>query len=249
MMNLLLVDDEPLARLRLTQLLSDIADQLPHTIVGEAASASECLRQLNTQQVDCVLLDIQMPGQTGVAFAQELKMHAHKLGFLPAVIFVTAYEQHALQAFDVAAIDYLVKPVRAARLIEALKRVPLREQPGEDASITVSERGRIVRVDLRDVLYLKAELKYVTIRTRDREFVSEQTLTSLEIRYASHFIRVHRNALVARNALIALERTAHHHSDEGDPEAHWQVILRGTEERLEVSRRQLVQVKALLKQA
>jgi len=228
MMNLLLVDDEPLARLRLTQLLSDIADQLPHTIVGEAASASECLRQLNTQQVDCVLLDIQMPGQTGVAFAQELKMHAHKLGFLPAVIFVTAYEQHALQAF---------------------KRLPLREQPGEDASITVSERGRIVRVDLRDVLYLKAELKYVTIRTRDREFVSEQTLTSLEIRYASHFIRVHRNALVARNALIALERTAHHHSDEGDPEAHWQVILRGTEERLEVSRRQLVLVKALLKQA
>jgi two-component system response regulator AlgR len=194
--------------------------------------------------VDCVLLDIQMPGQTGVAFAHELKTHAYKLGYMPKIIFITAYEQHALQAFDVA----VVKPVRAARLIEALKRVPLQERQEDDASITVSERGRIVRIALRDILYLKAELKYVTIRTREREFVSEQTLTNLENRYPSHFIRVHRNALVSRNALTALERT-HHRSEEKDPEVQWQVVLRGTEERLEVSRRQLAQVKALLKQA
>ena len=248
MINLLIVDDEPLARLRLIQLLSDVAEQIPHTVIGEAASAGECLRYLSAQHVDCVLLDIQMPGQTGVAFAHELKTHAYKLGYMPKIIFITAYEQHALQAFDVAAVDYLVKPVRAARLIEALKRIPLQERQEDDASITVSERGRIVRIALRDILYLKAELKYVTIRTREREFVSEQTLTNLENRYPSHFIRVHRNALVSRNALTALERT-HHRSEEKDPEVQWQVVLRGTEERLEVSRRQLAQVKALLKQA
>lgn len=246
-MNLLIVDDEPLARIRMLQLLADIGDQVPHLVVGEAGNAAECLKALAAQPVDCVLLDIQMPGQTGLSIAQGFKEQASKFGQVPSVIFVTAYEQHAVQAFEVSAVDYLVKPVRAARLQEALKKVPAREEPGAESAITVSERGRIVKVPLREVLFLKAELKYVTIRTRDREFVSEQALTTLETRYSSHFVRVHRNALVARSAIAGLQR-ARQVSDDGDPEAHWEVLLRGSDERLEVSRRQLAQIKALLKQ-
>jgi two-component system, LytTR family, response regulator AlgR len=246
-MRLLIVDDEALARVRMLQLLADIAQQVPHTVVGEAGSVEQCQRLLATLQVDCVLLDIQMPGQSGLALAQVFKDQALKFGRVPAVIFVTAFEQHAVQAFDLAAVDYLVKPVRATRLAEALKRVPLDDDTAPDAAITVSERGRIVKVPLREILYLKAELKYVTIRTRDREFVCEQALTALEVRYAEAFVRVHRNALAARTAITGLQR-ARSVGDDGDPEAVWEVTLRGSEERLEVSRRQLAQIKTLLRQ-
>jgi two-component system, LytTR family, response regulator AlgR len=246
-MNVLIVDDEPLACVRMLQLLADVAGQVPHTVVGEAASAADCLRLLGQHAVDCILLDIQMPGQNGLELAQALQQQAAKFGQIPAVIFVTAYEQHAVQAFDLAVVDYLVKPLRAVRLEQALRRVPPREEVTADSAIVVSERGRIVKVPLREILFLKAELKYVTIRTREREFVSEQALTALESRYAEHFVRIHRNALVARTAITGLQR-ARQVSEDGDPEAHWEVVLRGTDERLEVSRRQLASVKALLKQ-
>jgi two-component system response regulator AlgR len=227
--------------------LGDIAATVPHLVVGQGANATDCEQLLAREAIDCLLLDIQMPGRDGLQMAQWIKGHAGAGRPMPAVIFVSAFEHHALQAFDLAVVDYLVKPVRASRLQEALLRVPRHpEDRSESAGITVTERGRIVRVALADILYLKAELKYVTIRTAAREFLTESTLTALEARFPDVFLRIHRNALVNKTALVGIERS-HLVSPEGDPEGQWQVLLRGVDERLDISRRQLAQVKALLR--
>ena len=130
----------------------------------------------------------------------------------PAVIFVTAYDEHALEAFEVRALDYLMKPVRAERLVAALARAErfrTHEPRIEDLAktigavrshVTVSERGRMILVPVDDIVYLRAELKYVTIRTAAREHLTEESLTSLESEFGERFVRIHRNALVARKS-------------------------------------------------
>jgi len=256
-LRLFIVDDEAPARARLKTLLSDIAAQCPHLLVGEADNAGAALDGIAASRPDAVLLDVQMPGMTGIELAARLAAQVAA----PAVIFVTAYDEYALKAFDVHALDYLLKPVRAARLAEALERVQglrLAQQealataatPARRQHFSVQERGRLLLVPVAEVLYLKAELKYVTLHTRARDYLIEASLVSLEEELAATFVRVHRNTLVARDAIIGVERGAHAadaESGSDKPQESWQVILRDVAERLPVSRRQWPLLKALVR--
>lgn len=255
---LFIVDDEAPARSRMKTLLSDIAATCPHQLIGEASQAKAALDNIAITKPDIVLLDVQMPGMTGI----ELAAHLARLPDAPAIIFVSAYDEYALKAFEVHALDYLLKPVRASRLAEAIQRVTSLAQarkPQADATQTVparrqhfsvQERGRVLLVPLTDVVYLKAEAKYVTVRTVTREFLIEESLSSIEEELGSVFVRVHRNALVARNAIIGVERGVHAIDTDGDSDKvqeSWQVILRNVDDRLPISRRQWPVVKALVR--
>ena len=265
-LRVLIVDDEELARLRLRALIEDCAEPRA-TVVGEAANATQALVWLQShgqgptaprtdRACDLVLLDIQMPGRDGTQLAEELRA----LPRPPAVVFVTAHAGHALKAFDLEAVDYLTKPVRRERLQLALQRVAARlgqpaTVPGELAAqpepvLVVSERGRVVRVPIGEVLYLKAELKYVTLRTAGHSYVLDDALSDLEQRLGDRFLRVHRNALVARSAVSALERRTMT-DGEGDDEASapgecWAVQVAPVGEWLAVSRRQASAVRDAL---
>lgn len=292
-LRVLIVDDEELARLRLRSLLDDCVSP-PGQVVGEAAHAAQALQWLSQQRADVLLLDIHMPGLDGMQLARRLQQTSHR----PAVVFVTAHAEHALQAFEVQAIDYLTKPVRRARLQEALARAaawlerdrgsmqpaaapwpasagatvagPVASQsamePVESAGapvLVVTDRGERVRVPLSEVLYLKAEQKYVTLRTARRSWLLDDSLAELEARLEGQpFVRIHRNALVALHAVQSLERhrgaepaptgfdadaPATDFGAEGPSEAGgWAVHIAATGEWLAVSRRQLAQVRSAL---
>ena len=273
-LRILLVDDEPLARQRLLTLLGDIAADLPTVVMGEAADGRQALQRLfdaaGHRQADVVLADIRMPGMDGL----ELASHLAALPEPPALVFVTAYDNHALQAFDLNAIDYLLKPVRASRLLAALRKVPVARPPaallstlgqavrgGGRQCLSSHERGRISLVPVEEILYLRADLKYVAARTAAREFLVEESLAQLEQEFPGRFLRLHRSVLVARHALAGLERG--HGCDApaaesgqgaepgeagegGEAEAYGWARLRDLPERLPVSRRQWTAVRALL---
>lgn len=246
-LRILIVDDEAPARARLRDLLADCAagaEQnhseagLALEVVGEAATARDALDVLARAPADVLLLDIRMPEMDGIEFAQ----HLQKLEHPPAIIFTTAYDAYAIRAFEVHAIDYLLKPIRTARLKEALQRArsalrpsaaALRElSKGAPAFLSGQERGRIHLIPVDEVIYLKAELKYVTVRTAEREFLIEDALARLEQEYGDRFVRVHRNCLVARAAVRGFERGT------GETEGQWLALLEGCDEKLPVSRRQ-----------
>ena len=244
-MKVLIVDDEPLARLRLRTLLEAMPELALH-ITAEAGDADAALRALHEQAADVVLLDIGLPGRgahAGLHLAGALKA----LPQPPAVVFVTAHAEHALRAFELEALDYLTKPVRRERLLAALQRVqqrlpevagtPVVEAP--EPVIMVSDRGRVLRLPVREVLYLKAELKYVTLRTAAHTHVLDDALADLELRLGDGFIRVHRNALVAVRAIRALELR-------GADIDGWSVRVAPVDEWLAVSRRQVAAVRAAL---
>ena len=242
-LEVLIVDDEMLARARLRTLLEMCVDP-PARVDGEAASTAQALELLGRQRFDVVLLDIHMPGADGLALAHMLRAMPHA----PAVVFVTAHAEHALQAFDLDAVDYLTKPVRLARLTAALQkiqrlRLPARLAQAEalDEFLAIQDRGRTERVPVADVLYLKAELKYVTVRTQLRSYLFDGSLSELEQKYARQFLRIHRNALVARHAVRAVEK--HFEDEEGEG---WAVRLQGVDELLAISRRQLPAVRDLV---
>ena len=250
-LNVLIVDDEPLARDRLRMLLGDLAVQLPSFVVGEAGNGVAALEVLGQQPVDVVLADIRMPGMDGI----ELASHLGRLEKPPAVIFTTAYDNYAVQAFDLNAIDYLLKPVRAQRLLAALQKLPARHPEGEvlaglgqqlrgggRSHLSCHERGRLLLVPVAEVLYFKADLKYVTARTAEREYLLDESLTHLESEFAERFLRLHRAVLVAKTALAGFERAAG-----DDAEAYGWALLRDVPEKLPVSRRQWVPAKALVK--
>jgi len=234
-----IVDDEAPARSRLRDLLSDCAQTHPVDVVGEAGNGMEALAILNETPVDLVLLDIRMPEMDGIELAQ----HLQRLPTPPAVVFTTAYDAYAIKAFELHAVDYLLKPIRASRLLEALSRLPPPTAPSPDAlgqlasgprrHLSVQERGKVVLIPIGDVIYLKAELKYVTLRTREREYLVDESLTRLEEEFGSQFVRIHRNCLVAREHVAGFEREATETGDGG-----WLALLRGVPERLPVSRRQ-----------
>ena len=206
-----IVDDEEPARSRLKELLGDIAAEVPTSVVGEAGHGLEALERVPASGAQVLLADIQMPGMGGL----ELARHLAGLEQPPGVVFVTAHERHAVDAFELNAIDYLLKPVRAARLAAALKRAiaasPGREQLANAALeareyLSVVERNRIVLVPVRDIVFLRAELKYVTVRTAAREHLIEEPLVALEREFAARLVRIHRNCLVARAAIRGFER-------------------------------------------
>ena len=242
-LKIMIVDDEPLARQRLQTLLGDCSDP-PTRVVAEAADAVSAMALLVRHPCDVVLLDIHMPGMDGLGLAQALQQLPQR----PAVVFVTAHAEHAVQAFDLEALDYLTKPVRLERLQVALKKAERKNQSRqalEDDSmlnfILIQDRGRTERVPLADVRYLKAELKYLTVRTRDRTLICDGSLNEFEDLHGAHWLRIHRNALVARHAVRALEK--HHDPEDGDG---WAVRLEGVTEHLAVSRRQLPGVREVL---
>lgn len=220
-----IVDDEALARKRLRNLLVDCNNELANTVVGEAACSQDALQEGAMERADLVLLDIDMPGQDGLACARALAQRAKP----PAVIFVTAHQEHAMAAFDVAALDYLLKPVRRQRLLAALQRVPKRAAE-VTSYFTVNDRGRVLRVALEQVLYLRAELKYVTLCTRQTQYILSESLSQIEQDFPGEFLRIHRNCLVSRSQLVGFEWQP--------AQERWVAVLRDWPERLSVSRRQ-----------
>lgn len=244
-LSVLIVDDEPLARERLRTLLGDCLDP-PVRVLGEAANAVQAMEWVGREAPDALLLDIHMPGASGLKLAQTLK----SMPLPPSIIFVTAHAEHAVQAFELEALDYLTKPVRLARLQAALQKVRKARQAGLQAAgaganasdvMVIQEHGRTERLPLDEVLYLKAELKYVTVRTASRSYIVDESLAELEARHPQWFLRVHRNALVARRAVRALKK--HFDPQEGEG---WAVRLLGVDELLTVSRRQLAAVREAL---
>lgn len=249
-----IADDEEPARARLKELLADIRDEVACTVVGEAANGLEVIERLPQSGAQVLLLDIQMPGLGGL----ELARHLCALEEAPAIVFVTAHDRHAVEAFELNALDYLMKPVRAARLAAALRKAqgagPAPRERLERASagareyFSVAERNRIVLVPVSEIVYLKAELKYVTLRTRAGEHLIEEPLIAIEREFADRFVRVHRNCLVARQAIRGFER-GKSGAGSGEEEPHWNVVLEGIAERLPVSRRQWPAVKGMLPEA
>ena len=249
-LKVLIVDDEPLARDRLRTLLSDIAAQFASVVVGEAANGLAALDVLCDQAVDVVLADIRMPGMDGI----ELASHLGRLEKPPSVIFTTAYDNYAVQAFDLNAVDYLLKPVRTQRLLAALQKVPAQHpdaavlagigqevRGGGRTHLSCHERGRLLLVPVGEVLYFKADLKYVTARTVEREYLLDEALTHLENEFSERFMRLHRSVLVAKTALAGFEKAAG-----DDAEAYGWALLRGVPEKLPVSRRQWAPAKAAM---
>lgn len=256
-LNVLVVDDERLARDRLRTLLGDCREPAVRC-VGDVGDARSALALLQQQATDLLLLDIHMPGTDGLMLAQQIKAMAHP----PLVVFVTAHAEHALQAFELEAADYLTKPVRLERLQAALQKVLRRRAAAASGPVVAAavgeaqtaassaptpswvllqDRGRTERLPLEDVLYFKAELKYVTVRTAQRSYILDGSLSELEQRYAQQFLRIHRNALVARRAVRALQRQVTGATSE---EAEvWAVQLQGIDELLVVSRRHLSAVR------
>jgi two-component system response regulator AlgR len=237
-LKILVVDDELPARRRLRELLADLSGRLSLEVVGEAANGRQALELAAMQSPDVVLLDIRMPEIDGL----EVARHLQKLPRSPAIVFTTAFDAYAIKAFEVHAVDYLLKPIRATRLEEALTRARAAKPPPDEAlrtlrpeartNLCAQERGRIHLIPIAEIVYLKAELKYVTARTSAREYLLEESLTRLEQEFAERYVRIHRNCLVARAAIRGFERV------QDDGEGHWVVMLNGIDEKLAVSRRQ-----------
>lgn len=242
-MKVLIVDDEAPARSRLRTLLQSVGD---HEVVGEAATGEQALDACQQLAPDLVLLDIRMPGMDGLEAAARLSLAPRP----PAVVFVTAYGDHALKAFETEAVDYLLKPVRRERLAEALKRACRLNraqiealsavEPEVDPSrehLLCRRRGNLELIPLDEVRYFQADQKYVTVNHLGGEDLIEDSLKRLEQEFGERFVRVHRNALVAQEFIGGLERVGNQYS----------LRVRDTEVQLEVSRRHLPQLKALLR--
>ena len=252
-LRIVIVDDEALARLRLRSLVEGMTE-IAAQVVGEAQDAAQAMLLLQTEAVDLLLLDVRMPGDDGLKLACSIKTLAQP----PAVVFVTAFAEGALTAFELDAVDYLTKPVRRERLLAALLRVQQRLGAAGDAppalagpALVVNDRGRVLRLPHAELLYLKAEQKYVTLRTAEHSYVLDDSLAELEQRLGDGFIRVHRNALVARHAIRELGlRSADSEiqdlaAGEGASEG-WAVRVAPLDEWLAVSRRQVAAVRAAL---
>lgn len=241
-MRLLVVDDEAPARRRLCEVLEDCSQRLPLQVVGESDNGVDALETAQRERLDALLLDIRMPGMDGIEVAQ----HLQKLHRPPAIIFTTAYDNYACQAFEVNAVDYLMKPVRAERLVAALGKAKSLTQSTLDAlrqahpkartHLSLSEKGKLRLVPIEEILYLKAELKYITVKTIEREYLLEESLVKLESEFNDRFLRIHRNCLVARDLVEQVGKLA------GNDDGHF-VRLRGLDETLPVSRRQYSQLR------
>lgn len=243
-MKILIVDDEALARGRLRQLLADAG--LDFAAI-EAGNGLDAVALAQAERPDIVLLDIRMPGMDGL----EAAGHLARLPDPPAVIFTTAYDEHALAAFEASAVDYLLKPVRAERLVQALDRAQqlrsgriaalqrTQRDPAPRTNVSIRTREGLQLVPVAEIAYLRADQKYIAVGWRGRELLLDEPLRKLESEFGQNFLRVHRNALVALDHVLGLEHQA---------DGTVTVRLRDMPEPLAVSRRHLPGVRSALKQ-
>ncbi|UTH75880.1 LytTR family DNA-binding domain-containing protein [Chromobacterium sp. IIBBL 290-4] len=234
-LKVLVVDDEALACERLLQLLADCGVEEAHGLTDPQAVAA----WLDRHPADVVLLDISMPGMDGMTLARQLGQRPQA----PALVFSTAHEQFAVEAFELNAADYLLKPVRRARLEEALQRAAQRRAGRPALSFSVRLRDRVLSIPLEDARYLKAELKYVTLVTHNGEYLLDEPLVTLEKQLGDAVLRIHRNCLVMRGAVQELRKQA------GSGEELWVIRLRDIDVPLPVSRRQIPAIKSALGKA
>lgn len=240
-MKVLVVDDEPLARSRLVSLLDELEE---YEVAGEAANGIKALEAIEAQMPGIVLLDIRMPGMDGMELARHLSQYEHP----PAVIFTTAYGEHALEAFEAQAVDYLLKPVEPERLGQALNRARVLSQTESEelqqaagsqrGHICARVRGNLQLIPLEEVIFFQADQKYVNVHYDGGEVLIEDPLKGLEEEFGDRFMRVHRNALIARSRITGMDKT-------GD--GRYLLVLSGTRERVEVSRRHVAEVRRYLK--
>lgn len=238
-MRVLIVDDEKLARDRLRELLLDIGG---HTVIGEAMNGAEAVEKSAELNPDVLLMDIRMPGMDGL----EAAMHLMGMEQPPSVIFTTAYDQHALDAFEVNAVDYLLKPIRKDRLANALTKAhkltakqiqeinQARKESPARTHVSVHLRGNIRLVPVPDIIFFLADSKYVVVRTSSEEHLIEDSLVNLETEFAERFLRIHRNALVATPYIKGIEKS---------PSGSWQVSMKNLDKKLDVSRRHTASVR------
>lgn len=219
--------------------MRDLLDDLEGVlVVAEANNGKEAIDLALETKPDVMLLDIRMPLMDGIEAAQ----HAQKLEPKPHIIFTTAFDAYAIKAFDLNAIDYLLKPIRLERLqtainkANALKPLPLEAlKPLQKmrSHLSIHERGRVLLVPIDTIIYLRAELKYITVRTAEREYLIEESLTHLETEFGERFLRLHRNCLVAQNFIAGYEKRLNEAN-----EAQWVALLKGVPETIAISRRQ-----------
>jgi two-component system response regulator AlgR len=232
-MRILIADDEPLARTRMAALLAECEGAQVVASVGDGEAA---LRETIALKPDVLLADIAMPGMDGLMLARRLQSMPHP----PQLIFCTAYDAHALSAYELRAADYLLKPVRIERLREALARAQAlrtREQAALRETLVARVRGAPLRIPLEDVVYLTADEKYVAVHRIGETLLIEESLKSIEAAFPDRFVRIHRNCLVPAARLLGLQRDAH-----GEMHA----MIAGTDETPEVSRRNLAAVRKML---
>lgn len=243
-MRVLVVDDEKLARDRLIRMVGTIND---YEVVGEASTGNEAVEKSMALEPDIVLLDIRMPGMDGLEAGSRIST----LPSPPAMVYCTAFGEHALEAFDVSAAGYLLKPVRRDALVETLgkigkiNKVQLRAMHGDEDSpqpkarthISAKTRRGIELIPLTEIRYFQADHKYVTVRHEQGELLIDDTLRDLEQEFGDRVVRIHRNALVMMDHLEGIDR---------DARGHYQVRLRGIEDRLDVSRRHVSGLRRLV---
>ncbi|MGD2173438.1 MAG: LytTR family DNA-binding domain-containing protein [Gammaproteobacteria bacterium] len=241
-MKILIVDDEKPARDRLARMVSELQE---HELVGQAVNGLEALGMAQSLEPDIVLLDIRMPGMDGIEAAR----HISRLEEPPAVVFTTAFSDHALEAFETHAVDYLLKPVKQDRLQAAMDAAvrPTRAQAAKSGDmlsgleprqhICARVRGSLVLVPIENIYYFHAEQKYVTVRHTEGEVLIEDALKNLENEFGDRFYRIHRNALVSLERLGGMK---------SDNDGH-KVTFRDIDDTLEVSRRHLPGVRKIIK--
>ena len=236
-MRVLIVDDEHLARERLSRLVEEVDGFYS---IGEATNGHEAVAMTNEHHPDVVLMDVRMPGMDGLEAAR----HLSSLNEPPAVIFTTAFNDHALEAFEARAVGYLLKPIRLEKLEQAMKNATRRTRAQQhDHSTTrthlcTSIGNQVSLIPVDEVLFFRAEHKYVTLVHKHGESLIEEPLKQLEEEFGSRFVRIHRNALVSVAHIGGMEKTH---------DGKQRLVLLGSDARLEISRRHLPEVRKMIK--
>jgi two-component system response regulator AlgR len=242
-MKILVVDDEPLARDRLMTLISELVPT--HTVLT-AKNGLEAMEMVGENAPDLLLLDIRMPGMDGI----ETAYHLTQLENPPAVVFTTAHQDHAIQAFEANAVDYLLKPVKRERLKEAVAKAELvnrarlinvmdkEEMASSRGHLCSTNRGKLELIPVNEIGYMKAEQKYVSIGWKGRELLIDESLKKLEKEFSDRFLRVHRNALISKQHIVSL--------DKSEDDSH-KIMIKEFDAGISVSRRHLQEVRRYLK--